>query len=65
MMPGEPVSATAWIYAKRALASAKLESRREEESDISRSPPDEPRARGHSVLLRHPERHKVGEPSVA
>jgi len=30
-MPGEPMSAKAWIYAKRALASAKLESHREEE----------------------------------
>jgi hypothetical protein len=31
MMPGEPMSAKARIYAKRVFASAKLESHREEE----------------------------------
>jgi len=63
-MPGEPMSAKAWIYAKRALASAKLESHREEEGAmfLDRLPTN--RGPEADRSLRHPERHKVGEPSV-
>ena len=63
-MQGEPMSAKARIYAKRVFASAKLESHREEEGAmfLDRLPTN--RGPEADRSLRHPERHKVGEPSV-